>query len=92
MNKSHRCSLQYHKVKKETVYVLAGILKVYTGDRIEKLDEIIMKPHDSLTLEPLKIHRMEALEYCVYLEASTSELDDVIRLRDEYGRENLSID
>jgi len=90
MNKGHKCSIQYHEKKKETVYVLSGILKVYLGDDIESLDEIIMRPHDSLTLEPFKIHRMEAVEDAVYLEASTPELDDVIRLQDEYGREGTS--
>ena len=91
MNKGHKCSIQYHEKKKETVYVLSGILKVYIGDSIEELDEIIMKPNDSMTLEPFKVHRMEAVEDSVYLEASTPELDDVVRLEDEYGREGTSI-
>lgn len=86
MNKGHKCSIQYHEMKKETVYVLSGILKVYIGDELGKLDEIIMNPHDTLTLEPFKVHRMEAVEDCIYLEASTPELDDVVRLEDEYGR------
>ncbi len=90
MNKGHKCSVQYHETKKETVYVLSGALKVYMGDKLEDLHEIVMKPHDALTLEPFIIHRMEALEDCVYLEASTPELDDVVRLRDEYGRETHS--
>lgn len=87
MNRGHKCSIQYHEIKTETVYVLSGALKVYIGDKLEDLHEIVMKPHDALTLEPFKIHRMEAIEDCVYLEASTPELDDVVRLRDEYGRE-----
>lgn len=87
MNKGHKCSIQYHEKKKETVYVLSGKLKVYIGDKLDRLEEIIMKPHDTLTLEPFKIHRMEAVEDSIYLEASTPELDDVVRLKDEYGRE-----
>mgnify|MGYP002884662021 FL=1 len=90
MNKGHKCSIQYHEKKKETVYVLSGKLKVYIGDNVEKLNEIIMNPYDNLTLEPFKIHRMEAIEDSVYLEASTPELDDVVRLDDEYGREGTS--
>ena len=27
---------------------------------------------------------MEAIEECVYIEASTPEIDDVIRLKDDY--------
>lgn len=86
MNKGHKCSIQYHEKKKETVYVLSGKLKVYIGDKMEILDGIILEPHDTITIEPYKIHRMEAIEDSVYLEASTPELEDVIRLKDEYGR------
>lgn len=59
---------------------------MYIGDKEDVLDQIIMKPHDSLTLYPYKIHRMEALEDSVYLEASTPELEDVVRLQDRYKR------
>ena len=91
MNKGHKCSIQYHEKKKETVYVLSGMLKVYLGDDVDELDEIIMNPHDTMTIDPFKIHRMEAIENSVYLEASTPELDDVVRLQDEYGREGTSV-
>jgi len=90
MNKGHKCSVQYHAIKKETIYVLSVGLNVYIGDKLEDLDEVVMKPHDTLTLEPFKIHRMEAIEDCVYLEVSTPELGDIVRLKDEYGRENKS--
>ena len=86
MYKGHACSLQYHEVKTESVYLLSGSLKVYIGDKEDNLDEIIMKPHDFITLYPFKIHRMEALEDSVYLEASTPELEDVVRLQDRYKR------
>lgn len=86
MYKGHACSLQYHEVKRESVYLLSGSLKVYIGDKEDKLDEIIMKPHETITLNPFKIHRMEALEDSVYLEASTPELEDVVRLQDRYKR------
>jgi mannose-6-phosphate isomerase len=33
---------------------------------------------------------MEAITDCDILEASTSELDDVVRLQDRYGREGTS--
>lgn len=86
MHKGHACSLQYHEIKAESVYLLSGSLKVYIGDQEDELDEIIMKAHDYMTLYPFKIHRMEALEDSVYLEASTPEIDDVVRLQDRYSR------
>lgn len=87
MNKGHKCSIQYHEKKKETVYVLSGKLKLHIGDKLNGLKELIMHPNDTITIEQYKIHRMEAIEDTVYLEASTPELDDVVRLKDEYGRQ-----
>ncbi|WP_293749412.1 cupin domain-containing protein [uncultured Paraglaciecola sp.] len=86
MLKGHACSLQYHEIKTESVYVLSGILKLYIGDSKEELSEQLMHPGDFITLNPFKVHRMEALEDTVYLEASTPELEDVVRLEDRYKR------
>ena len=36
------------------------------------------------------IHQMEAVTDCQVLEASTPDLDDVVRLTDRYGREGTS--
>ena len=33
MKKGHRCSLQYHKKKHETIYVLSGTLKILIGSK-----------------------------------------------------------
>jgi quercetin dioxygenase-like cupin family protein len=86
MWKGHRCSLQFHNQKQETIYVLSGSLKVYTGTSPHKLSERIYQAHETITLTPGIIHRMEAVEDSVYLEASTPELDDVVRLSDDYNR------
>jgi len=87
MNKGHRCSLQYHKIKKETFYVLSGLMELTIGNDIDNLNTITMIPGDSMTIEPYTIHRMKGLEYSEYLESSTSELDDVVRLEDDYKRD-----
>lgn len=86
MKKGHKCSLQYHELKKETVYVLSGKLKVYLGDKEDKLEIQIMERGENVTIEPYKIHRMEAIEDSLYLECSTNQLWDVVRLQDAYGR------
>ena len=39
-----------------------------------------------ITLIPKIIHRMEAVEDSIYLEASSPELEDVVRLTDDYNR------
>jgi mannose-6-phosphate isomerase-like protein (cupin superfamily) len=37
MWKDHRCSLQYHNIKCETIYVLSGQLRIYTGPSKDEL-------------------------------------------------------
>ncbi len=82
----HRCSIQYHEMKQETVYVLSGELVVYVGTSVETLTKRVLRSGDVLTLAPLQVHRMEAISDAVYLEASTPELEDVVRLVDDYNR------
>jgi len=82
----HRCSLQYHNVKMETIYVLSGVLKIIQGQSQDSLEEKIYHAGDCMTIPPGLIHRMEGIEDAVYLEASTPEMDDVVRLLDDYKR------
>jgi mannose-6-phosphate isomerase len=84
----HRCSLQFHNIKKETIYVLSGVLKIIQGPSQDALEEKIYRSGDTITIAPGLIHRMEGVEDCVYLEASTPEMDDVVRLADDYQRES----
>jgi len=81
MNEGKRCSLQYHEYKKETIYVLDGILKIQIGE-----ESIDYEKGDFVTIVPGVIHRMEGVTTSVYLESSTNELDDVIRIEDDYSR------
>jgi len=41
-----------------------------------------------ITIRPPWIHRIEAMEDCVFVEASTNELWDVVRIKDDYNRED----
>lgn len=86
MKAGHSCSLQYHLSKHENCAVQSGLLKLYIGKTADALNEIILSPRDAYTIEPGMIHRMEAIEDTYYFEASTSELNDVVRLQDNYGR------
>jgi len=81
----HCLSLQYHNQKDETLYVLRGeiIFRVKVGD---ELREITMREGDGYHVTPLTVHQMEAITPADLLEASTPELDDVVRLQDRYGR------
>ena len=82
----HRCSLQYHNLKRETIYVLSGKLRIYIGKDKESLESEVYGAGEFLTLEPGVVHRMEGVEDAVYLEASTPEMEDVVRISDDYNR------
>jgi mannose-6-phosphate isomerase len=88
MKKGHRCSLQFHNIKRETIYVLSGALRIYTGPNSNDLESDIYEAGETITIVPGIVHRMEAAEDSVYLEASTPEMDDVVRLSDDYKRES----
>ena len=91
INAGHALSVQYHEVKDETVHLLAGELTYWVqlpGDTAPRDQRL--RAGDSFRITPGTIHYMEAVTDCDVLEASTPELDDVVRLRDRYGREGTS--
>ncbi len=74
--------------KKETIYILSGKLRIFYGKTKKKLNSRIFNPNTSLTIKPGIVHRMMAVKDSVYLEASTPENYDVVRLSDDYKRTN----
>ena len=85
MKKNHRCSLQFHKKKIETIFVVSGSLQILYG-KSKKFKKVLLKKNQVMTLKPFTIHRMSAKSDCFYLEASTTQLKDVVRLEDDYKR------
>jgi len=89
VNRGECLSLQYHEMKEETLYVVAGELRLTVeldGDR----RELILRTGEAFHIPPRMIHRMEAIEDTDIAEVSTPELDDVVRLDDRYGRTGTS--
>src|SRR5690606_10900883 len=82
----HALSLQYHERKDETIHRLRGEIRVWVGPSADALEEIVLREGDSYHVTTGTVHRMEAVTVCDILEASTPELDDVVRLEDRYGR------
>jgi mannose-6-phosphate isomerase len=82
----HVLSLQYHNQKDETMHVLSGelILRTQTG---EKLVSRPFRAGETAHVPPKMIHQIEAVVDSDVLEASTPELDDLVRLQDRYGRD-----
>ncbi len=92
ITKGHRFSLQYHEKKRETQYVYKGKLKLTYGPDIDNLKEKVLNPGDKVEVYPYTVHRLEALEDSEVFEVSTPELDDVVKLQDDYGRKNKGND
>jgi mannose-6-phosphate isomerase len=86
----HRLSLQFHERKDESCYVLTGRLLLIQGSSADALSERVVSAGDVWRNEPGRVHTIEALEASDVLEVSTPDLDDVIRLSDNYGREGTN--
>ena len=89
INAGQALSLQYHHQKDETIYLLNGTM-IYRVQQGDTLREVSLEAGQSFRNEPGTIHQMEAVTDCDVLEASTPHLDDVVRLKDLYGREGTS--
>tara|TARA_R110000824_G_scaffold12546_1_gene55148 strand:- start:32 stop:430 length:399 start_codon:yes stop_codon:yes gene_type:complete len=89
IRKGCRLSRQYHNVKEETIMVLDGELRLEAGPYFEG-DTIHI--HEMVAGEvfhilPGTVHRFCADQGDVRLaETSTTEIDDVVRLEDDYKR------
>lgn len=89
INEGERLSLQYHKVKEETVYVLEGKLELVLeeGSRRDR-HSVFLDPGDTFHIAPMTVHRFAATQGTdvKLMEVSTIELDDVERIEDDYSR------
>ena len=87
-------SLQYHQRKDETIHVLRGRMLYRVGTlrngATPELKEFELNEGESYRNVPGTVHQMIAVTDCDLLEASTPHLDDVVRLKDRYGREGTS--
>jgi mannose-6-phosphate isomerase-like protein (cupin superfamily) len=86
VNQGEALSLQLHRVKDETMYVLSGRVAMEVGEAADRLQRIELSPGQAIRLPPGTVHRVTALEDADLLEASTPHLDDLVRLEDRYGR------
>ena len=90
IKKGHSLSLQYHNQKDETVMVLSGKMEFVHYREGEPPRSTVLEPRQPFHVTPLLRHRMIALEDTDVVEVSTTELDDVVRLEDAYGRKGTS--
>ena len=86
VKKGHRLSLQYHEKKDETLYIYEGKASLDIDEGDGRMVSMVVQPGESIPVPPFTKHRLEAIEDTTFLEASTPELDDVVRIEDDYGR------
>ncbi len=86
VRKGHRFSLQYHEKKDESMYVYAGKALVEIEGNDGQVVSTVVQPGQCIRIPPLTKHRLEAIEDTTFFEVSTPELEDVVRLEDDYGR------
>lgn len=83
----HRLSIQFHEEKDETSYLLSGRLRLSQGPDADSLVTTELEVSAVWRNQPGQVHTIEAIEDAVVVEVSTPELDDVVRLADNYGRD-----
>lgn len=90
VNAGARLSLQFHHVKDESIFVVAGTLNLHLENDDGEVEQIEMGPGEFQRVATGRVHRFEAITDVKLIEVSTPELDDVVRLEDDYGREGTS--
>ena len=86
INAGQALSYQYHEIKEETIYVLRGVLTLHVSQDEGPPSVVELGEGEAFHITPGLRHRFEAKGEVELLEASTPELDDVVRLEDRYGR------
>ena len=85
VNENHSLSLQMHEYKHETMCVISGLVQLEI--QIDgRSSVVILSPGESFHIPAGTVHRLSAIVDSDVVETSTPELDDVVRLADNYGR------
>lgn len=87
VKKGESLSLQYHRVKEETLFIETGNCTIETGKDEKSLEPMHFGPGSVFHITPGRLHRIIAVTDCRIFEVSTPQLDDVVRLQDRYGRQ-----
>ena len=82
-----RLSLQTHLRKDESILVLSGRLGLLLEDAAGSDRTIELGPGETAHIPAGRRHRFMGRTRTELIEVSTPELDDVIRLDDDYGRD-----
>ena len=81
MKKDSSTDIQYHELKRKTIYILSGKIKLYLGSKISSMKENIISANETINISSNTIYKIEVLEECNLLETSSNELNDVIKIK-----------
>jgi hypothetical protein len=90
VNRGGKLSRLYHLQKDVTSYLLKGKLRLTKGPDADHLTITEIDAGHQWRNRPGEIHTIEGVEDSDVLEVSTPHLDDVVRLKDNYGREGTN--
>ena len=85
-----RLSLQYHERKDEWIHVLEGTLRLTLENDVGEIENRDLGPGEGAHVPTGRRHRYTGIDTVTVIEVSTPELDDVVRLEDDFGREGTS--
>ncbi|ALU11746.1 cupin [Ignicoccus islandicus DSM 13165] len=80
IKKGYSTSVHYHRMKKETIYVDKGRLKIKSGN-----EEYVLEEGEAVTIRPFTVHQLIALEDVRLIEVSTQPLNERVRVEDPYA-------
>lgn len=86
INAGYKTSYQYHNFKRETNFIISGEAEIWLENDEGVVEKKIMKAGEYFNVTPPKKHRVIALTDIILQEVSTPEVDDVIRIDDEFAR------
>ena len=91
INAGEMLSLQYHRQKDESIFIVSGVMDLQLEDDAGAMQTLRLRPGQSQRIVPGRKHRMVAIDACEFFEVSSPEIDDVVRLEDKYGRAGTSL-
>jgi NDP-sugar pyrophosphorylase family protein/mannose-6-phosphate isomerase-like protein (cupin superfamily) len=91
INAGFKTSYQIHNFKLETNFIIEGTAEVWLENDDNIVEKFIMNRGDFFTVIPNRKHRVIAITDIILQEVSTPEVDDVIRINDEFNRSDGKI-
>jgi choline kinase/mannose-6-phosphate isomerase-like protein (cupin superfamily)/thiamine kinase-like enzyme len=88
INAGHKTSYQYHEIKQETNYLISGTAEIWLENENGEVEKKIMGEGEYFSIPALRKHRVIAITDIILQEVSTPEVDDVIRIEDDSGRDS----